>query len=391
MNFSGARLSAVFGAPLGQSREDGWALVFGGKSGAKEWNFRFERGESALDVVVKDGSEDSPQPHAQRVGSWWMWAKVEGADASKLWDGLRAALSRMDGSARSLGEDPDGRVPSSLSSALDEEDTSEFLEARWGKEPWVAHGDPKRLGELYWEPRLADFQSLCSAHEGPVVASSTANPSRPEEHKIERKNAKKYWDDGWVVTVLEVENTLPIVRRWCSSLQGELTLKQARCGVFSAQPGLGVLKHWDATDLLCIQLRGTKTWRIAPNQKVIHPTANVLPPRHSKELDIYAPGEVFTTTMPSDAREIEMKPGSVLYLPGGWWHTTVDGEGGLSLSFSLERERRFERVLSRLRTHLLQDPQWRAPLEHKDERMSQLLASTQWGNILGAIVLDSDE
>jgi ribosomal protein L16 Arg81 hydroxylase len=299
--------------------------------------------------------------------------------AKAFWKKLSHQLSAADEVGDGLVEGK-GPLSSGLGSALNERNPRSLLDKSLGKEPLVVHGEVSRLGELAWEPRLASWETVNGQHTGPVVVSSTRGDEVPEEKTIRRKEATDYWKSGWVVTHLLVEQDLPIVERWCRTLEQELVLLQARCGVFSAQPGYGVIKHWDATDLLCIQLRGEKTWHVAPNEQVAYPTANVLPPRRSKELESYAGQLTFERTLPEDARTIVMKPGSVLYLPGGWWHTTEDGKDGLSLSFSLRREREFERVLRLIRDKLIQDEQWRAPVSPWSEESSEtsLAHGLQW-------------
>ena len=67
--------------------------------------------------------------------------------------------------------------------------------------------------------------------------------------------------------------------------------------------------HVDPGGTLVIQVFGTKMWRV---------------PRHIHSNDF------------SDAMELVLGPGSVLYLPPGWWHDTIGGgEASLGLSFEI--------------------------------------------------------
>ena len=354
---SGARVTAVFGASVGVPREDGWTLMHARGFEERGWVFRFSREGAACSLQL--GGEQTEE--VESVGRWKAVVACTGVGAKPFWKKLSRQLAAADRVGDGLSEGY-GPMDSALCAALDEEDLSVFLEDSLGRECKVVHGDPQRLGELAWEPRLFSWETVNAQHSGPVVVSSTSHEEPPQEKGIRGREAREYWNNGWVVTHLQVERDLPIVARWCRGLERDLGLLQARCGVFSAQPGLGVIKHWDSTDLLCIQLRGEKTWHVAPNDQVVHPMANVLPPRRSRELETYAGEVTFSREMPTDARSIVMKPGSVLYLPGGWWHTTEDGENGLSLSFALRRERKVERAIRLMKDALIQHGDWRAPV-----------------------------
>ena len=80
--------------------------------------------------------------------------------------------------------------------------------------------------------------------------------------------------------------------------------------------------------------------------------------------------------MPSDAQTVRMKPGSVLYLPGGWWHTTEDGKDGLSLSFALRRERYFERALRMMREKFIADDHWREPVSPLSDETTEAVMNS---------------
>jgi ribosomal protein L16 Arg81 hydroxylase len=83
----------------------------------------------------------------------------------------------------------------------------------------------------------------------------------------------------------------------------------------------GTNDHWDDHDIFVLQLIGRKSWRV-------HPATRPWP------LPDDAPG----TSPATYANEVTLVPGSVLYLPRGWWHlaTPVD-EPSLHLTIGVLR------------------------------------------------------
>jgi hypothetical protein len=63
-----------------------------------------------------------------------------------------------------------------------------------------------------------------------------------------------------------------------------------------------------------------------------------------------------------------MRPGSVLFLPRGYWHFTTAGEDSLSISIAVDTPPALRCLLDQLKCLLLQDPRWRRPLGGAGER-----------------------
>jgi hypothetical protein len=382
---SGARFCAVLGVRPGDEVPGGWTFAWA-TPGHHAWSFRFRRARSTVTVRVQEATDQTPAE--QRVGIWDISGAVKGGTkiGSALLTWFRERVAQFVAHGLDLAETESLGGLSCFEAAMDTEDLGGFFAEHWGRDPCVVHGDPSRLGELYWEPRLANFGALKDCHRGVVLASSTHDADNPEELTITRESARALWDAGWVVTFLRLEKSLPILKRWCDSLLNRLGVLDVKCGTFSARPGFGVPKHWDAEDLICIQLHGTKTWWIAPNEAVPYPTANCLPPRNSPDMADLVEGESLSTAMPEDAQRVELKPGSVLYLPGGWWHTTEDGENALSLSFAVTRQTRLDKALQGLRKALIQRPEWRAPMGTGDDSLGQMVDETDFASLIRAVL-----
>jgi hypothetical protein len=106
-------------------------------------------------------------------------------------------------------------------------------------------------------------------------------------------------------------------------IQDDLRLPagKVRCNVICAPPRKGTRKHYDAVEGLTVQLVGSKRWRVERNLNEISPTRT--------GVDKSSPN------MSDAALTFDLSPGSVIFLPRGWWHDTQALELSLSLQFEL--------------------------------------------------------
>ncbi len=90
---------------------------------------------------------------------------------------------------------------------------------------------------------------------------------------------------------------------------------------WTAREGFGV--HWDDHDVLVIQIDGAKRW------KLYGPTRTA--PMYKDTDEPEPPPEQAIT-------ELVLRPGDLLYLPRGWWHSVAASEGEHSLhrTFGIE-------------------------------------------------------
>lgn len=147
--------------------------------------------------------------------------------------------------------------------------------------------------------------------------------------------------------------------------------------------------HWDGQENITLQLTGTKRWRVRPSGLAdpvtnLHPGAAGEAPREDWKMHAacapllagsgallpahLAPGADPAQESAADPsiRSVVLRPGSMLYVPSGWWHA-VDAEdeeeGSLSLNFSCVGSRWVELLVRRLVPYLLgADARWRGRL-----------------------------
>jgi hypothetical protein len=173
------------------------------------------------------------------------------------------------------------------------------------------------------------------------------------------REAIHFYQRGDNLSCPDLESTVPEVRAILAELAADLREppQYFHCGVFAASGGRGVTMHYDTGMNFNVQLRGEKVWRLAPNHHVAHPIASC------DNQDDHAPPfarRPFPSAMPGDAMTFRVKPGSVVFVPRGYWHETDTFGESLALTMVLDPPTWRGRVLHELgrRLELLAD--WRA-------------------------------
>ena len=122
----------------------------------------------------------------------------------------------------------------------------------------------------------------------------------------------------------------------------------------------GARPHCDFDFGFNLQLKGTKTWRLAPNTNFSNPHKSVIiEDPFDPEVAAYATGALPRAMPTEGAREAIAKPGSVVFLPRGYWHTTVAHEPSLALTFACKGATWSELVAREIERRLRMFEGWR--------------------------------
>ncbi|ETV91667.1 hypothetical protein, variant [Aphanomyces invadans] len=123
--------------------------------------------------------------------------------------------------------------------------------------------------------------------------------------------------------------------------------------------------HFDAQHNFTVQLVGTKEWSYAKGP-LTDPMSNLhLSSSNTASVvdDMLAHAMSGATDLKPPTTEIEtvtLRPGSVLYLPAGYWHSVTSfDEGSLSMNFSIDGARWMDVAWNRLMPALAVQPAWR--------------------------------
>jgi hypothetical protein len=198
------------------------------------------------------------------------------------------------------------RAASTLSRFFGVKAAQRILE-REPEEPEVRHGPLRRLVPLESLDEFSDFRNWTKKKSLSLSASMIV---RGEYRKfaVDTRQAVELYRAGATLTFNAVEHDHRVLRRVLDALAGELGLppRLCHCNVYLSPAGGGLPKHFDAHHVVVVQAIGEKTWSVARNSSVAHPTENVVASRAP-------PGEVanqihgkISRRMPAGSKTIGM-------------------------------------------------------------------------------------
>ncbi|WP_447650502.1 JmjC domain-containing protein [Pseudomonas abietaniphila] len=226
----------------------------------------------------------------------------------------------------------------------------------------VDHGDLQRLPDLFRHPVISDLEQLADRYRGRLsFGRGLRSPKTFDSHA----NAASLLQLGLTVFFQDVAGSVPGSAAFLRQLENELgvTPGSARLSAFASPGDDGVSCHYDAEEVISIQLLGHKTFHVAPMTQIENPYGAQFGPDMVAVENLYEQArEGFPA--PDDAAFVthDMAPGSVLYLPRGTWHRTEAREPSLSLSIVIRPPVLADALLGWLKPWLLGDSRWRAPV-----------------------------
>jgi 50S ribosomal protein L16 3-hydroxylase len=239
---------------------------------------------------------------------------------------------------------------------------SDFLAQTWPNQPLVVHGLNESISSLLELPFLKTREALLNAWPHPVAAHLP--DARDESSSIETtpENARKLFSNQMGLLFNNVQRISPELQLWLKQLSQDLGLPQstyARCLVYATPDGKGTATHFDQNINFVLQIHGNKKWHIAANTSVENPTQRFTMGQDTDpELASYSNSN-WPTQMPKERQEIILKPGSLLFLPRGYWHSTEATGEALSLNFTFSQPTWIDLLTMALRSRLLLSPDWR--------------------------------
>lgn len=197
----------------------------------------------------------------------------------------------------------------------------EFKARVWPGELHVSHHPKPELAPLLAQPELRDIDAFCAAgNDGGIHINYTREERFRIELDADPVHAVAQFHAGNTIQILDLKTDE--IRRWHRALDASLGLIPGTTVVngFTSLRGKGIPWHWDSQEVFVVQVRGRKLWHVAPNDYVDWPTINGMPtssPSREMAMQLKAPAPI---REPERWQSVEMLPGSVMYMPRGYWH-----------------------------------------------------------------------
>lgn len=207
-----------------------------------------------------------------------------------------------------------------------------FLDTMWPHTFQHFTGPAQRLGELIDAPELRDVAALVECPLDGEIRADCTRADMPSEHGLTAEQALARYRDGYTLYLTRLASVS--IGRWKRMLDAALGLipGTTQVNAFASLPGRGLSWHWDPQELFIVQVRGRKLWHVAPNDHIAWPTASGQAGAESRpEIRAQLTDPSRPVTRPTEYATIEMVPGSVLFLPRGYWHTTENLDASVHL------------------------------------------------------------
>ncbi|MEP7328295.1 MAG: cupin domain-containing protein [Betaproteobacteria bacterium] len=239
---------------------------------------------------------------------------------------------------------------------------SDFLTQSWGRHACVAHGSRERLPVMMHDRAFASPSALAHAYNGRVRFTGGGSERMAMAVDVPPSTLQ---DMGLTLQFVDIAHTVPGTHELLRQLETELGVHEGAVSIsaFTSPVADGLPVHYDAQDLISVQLRGSKQFHYAPVTELVNPCGSQFTPTGPPFDDLYPQvGNGFPDPRHASFSVAAMVPGTVLYLPRGTWHHTSASEDSLSLSIMIDTPPALRSLLDQLRLVLLQDPEWRAPM-----------------------------
>jgi ribosomal protein L16 Arg81 hydroxylase len=204
----------------------------------------------------------------------------------------------------------------------------------------VHHGSRSRLAPLLGRAMLADMQAINDLMPGyrAPIRRVVANRSGVVGYRTLRPNETPNASGRAAACHIfnDFQRQFSEVRETIAHLCHALGRRPDGC-IGSLQSGGGVIsRHCDDVGVIAVQLFGSRQWRLEPNSDPpigIHDPVYVAEKLRDGWSAEFGPASLTVTLM----------PGSVLYVPLGWWHETRSFEDSFALAISVREAARSRR------------------------------------------------
>lgn len=251
-----------------------------------------------------------------------------------------------------------------------------------------AQEQTKALREI---PFLASLETLLQSWPLPVEAHLPDVRDESSAVATSTVDALKLYANGMGLLFNEAHTISPLLNRWLSEIRNDLglsALTYGRCLIYATPDGRGTAAHFDQNINFVLQVQGTKIWKMAPNHDVLNPlTRHTMGTRPDSEMMSYLEDEL-PTEMPENALEFVLKPGSLLFVPRGFWHSTTAEGDALALNFTFTAPTWIDLLTAALRSRLAQSDEWRATADGVSSPERRSGAEHKFNYLLSGLIED---
>lgn len=282
-------------------------------------------------------------------------------------------------------------MKSGLSALIHPHTIEEFMSSYALNEPFVVHGNTEHMKVIRDLPFLESLETLL--HSWPSTIQAHLPDVRDESSSIDTntKDAQKLFNNGMGLLFNEAQNISPLLVEWLEEIKKDLGLSQMTYGrslIYATPDGKGTAAHFDQNINFVYQVHGTKVWHMARNTDLLNPlTRHTMGTMPDPEMMGYLEAPL-PTSMPKEVETYELKPGSILFVPRGHWHSTEAEGDALALNFTFTAPTWLDLFTAALRSRLSLSAEWRETANGVNDADLRYLAEKKFDLLLSGLVDD---
>jgi 50S ribosomal protein L16 3-hydroxylase len=244
-----------------------------------------------------------------------------------------------------------------------------FAREHWPSRMFVSHESFAGLEALSDHPKLRSLRTIAEAWQGSKVVA--ALPDLDDEYSsvsVSAEDGLKLFRNGMTLIFPGAEDVIPEIKEWLTEIQSVLGIysrsgssHKGRSIVYASPDRRGTGPHFDQNSNFVLQLKGTKKWHLSPNRHCAFPLQRYTM-KTEPTLDLARYSQLpFPTEMPAERVEVELRPGSFMFVPSGLWHSTCAEGESISLNFTFTPLTWLDVLKDELTRKLSVHEKWRTP------------------------------
>lgn len=240
----------------------------------------------------------------------------------------------------------------------------EFLRSYFARESIFIEGSAEKIASVFsWESlnkALEAGQKIQDKRFNIHASFARGEASGSSRQMVEAscQQVEGLFKSGATICITNIHMADPALAHWAQSIRAQLNFS-GTVGVncYLSPDGAGLSTHYDKRVVTNIQVAGRKRWRYSTEAAKLWPDHNAVYLNGKGEADGADAGRLPTEM---EFREVEMKPGDVLCLPAGAWHSAKGVGESLAINLYFQPKNFLDQLLPMLQGFAAASGQWRA-------------------------------
>lgn len=240
----------------------------------------------------------------------------------------------------------------------------EFVSSYFSRESVFVEGPEDKFDDIFsWEKlhkALERGQSIQDKRYNIMASFTRGEAAGSSKRMIEASHGQveSLFKSGATICITNIHMADPALARWAQTLRAQLNFA-GTVGVncYLSPDGAGLSTHYDQRVVTNMQIAGRKRWRYSTEAAKPWPDHNAVYQEGRLE-----PVGVDVGRSPAEMefREVEMKPGDLLCLPAGAWHSAKAVGESLAINVYFQPRNFLEQLLPLLKSFAESNGEWRA-------------------------------